>query len=129
MSFTIKATITSNPLQGFHFTFSKLKITLFIIYLAGGWCFLGNMIGSPISEYPALFTSEQSIMASSYVYFTEEELFFNKRSRRARHHQKSNKIWDFSIQRYVFLPFLSDKSIQGVFQCFQMMSGRQANIL
>ena len=54
-------------------------------------------------------------MASSYVYVTEE-LFFNKRSRRARQHQKSNEIWQLSIQRYVFLLVFSDKCTQDVFQ-------------
>ena len=63
--------------------------------------FLHNLIGSSIWEYPALFTSEQNKMVSSYVYVTEE-LFFNKRSSRARQHQKSNEIWQLSAQRYVF---------------------------
>ena len=55
-------------------------------------------------------------MASSYVYVTEEELFFNKRSRRARQHQKSNEIWQSSIRRYVFLLFLITKCAQYVHQ-------------
>ena len=28
--------------------------------------------------------------------------FFNKQSRRATQHQKSNEIWQLNIQRYVF---------------------------
>ena len=55
--------------------------------------FKRNLICSPVSEYPALFTSEQNKMASRFVYVTGEELFFNKRSCRARLNQKSNKIW------------------------------------
>ena len=55
-------------------------------------------------------------MASSYVYFTEER-FFNKRSRRARQHKKSNEIWQLSYnQRYVFLSVFSDTCTQDVFQ-------------
>ena len=54
-------------------------------------------------------------MASSFAYITEKELLFNKRSRCARQHQKSNEIWQLSIQRYVFL-FFSDKCTQDVFQ-------------
>ena len=41
---------------------------------------------------------------------------FNKRSRRARQHQKSNEIWQLSIQRYVFLLVFSDKCTQDVFK-------------
>ena len=54
-------------------------------------------------------------MASSYVYVTED-YFFNKRSRRARQHQKGNEIWQLSIQRCAFLKLFSDKCTQGVFQ-------------
>ena len=38
--------------------------------------FLHNLIGSSITEYPALFTSEQNKMASSFVYVTDEQLLF-----------------------------------------------------
>ena len=44
-------------------------------------------------------------MVSSYVYVTEKEILLNKRSRRARQHEKNNEIWQLSIQRYVFLLF------------------------
>ena len=74
-----------------------------------------SLIGSFISEYPALLTSEQNKIASSYVYVMGE-LLFNKRSPRARQHQTNHKIWQLSIQRYVFFLFFSDKCTQDVFQ-------------
>ena len=91
--------------------------------------FLRNVIGSSISEYPALFTSKQNKMASSFVYVTEEP-FFNKQSRYTRQCQTNNEIWQLSIQRYIFLLLFSDKFTQDVFIMFflQMMSGRQADV-
>ena len=50
--------------------------------------------------------------------FRQGRTFFNKRSCRARQHQKSNEIWKLSIQRYVFLLFFSDKCAQDVWKCF-----------
>ena len=69
-------------------------------------------------------------MASGFVYVKKEQLFFNKRYRRARQHQNSNKIWQLSIQRHVFLLLFSDKCTQDVFKifCLQMMSGLQADV-
>ena len=62
------------------------RISAFSMYFAGEQCFLRNLIGSSIPEYPAPFTSEQNKMASSFVYVTEE-LYPNKRSRRAIQYQ------------------------------------------
>ena len=59
----------------YHLQLSKYRINLFGTYLAGEQ-FLCNLICSSISEYPALLTSEENKMASSFVYVTEEELFF-----------------------------------------------------
>ena len=69
-------------------------------------------------------------MASSFVYVTEEELFFNKQSHRFRHYHKSNEIWPLSIQRYVFLLLFSDKCTQYERKmfCLQGISGRQADL-
>ena len=77
---------------------------------------MSNLIGSPFSEYPALFTSEKNKMALSFLYVKKEERLSNKRSRRARQHQKRNKIWQSSIKRYVFLLFFSGKCTQDVFR-------------
>ena len=99
------------------------------INIAGGWCFLRNLIGSSISECPALFTSKQNKMASSYIYVTEEELFFIKRSHRVRQHQKNNLICQLSVQRHV-LYVLAINVLRMCFKmlCLQMMSGRQTDI-
>ena len=75
-----------------------------------------NLIGSSISEYPALFTSEQNKMATSFVYFTEKEMFFTKPNRRARRYQTCNEIWQLIIERYVFLLHFSDNCPEDMFQ-------------
>ena len=49
-----------------------VEVTIISIYQAGEKCLLHNLIGSSISEYPAIFTSEQNKMASSFVSVTEE---------------------------------------------------------
>ena len=75
------------------------------------------MIGSSIWKYPTLFTSEYK-MASSFVYVTKEERFFNKRSHRARQYQNSNKIWHLGtvFKDMYFFYFFSDKCTKDVFQ-------------
>ena len=90
--------------------------------------FLRNLIDSSISEYPAPFTSEQNKMASSYVYVTEEELFFNKRSRRARHYQKKQRNFSIKYSKIcISFIFLAINALRMCFKMFrlQMMSGRQ----
>ena len=54
------------------------SINFISIYLAGGLCFLRNLIGSSISEYPALFTPVENKMASSYVSVKEEPFSINE---------------------------------------------------
>ena len=70
-------------------------------------------------------------MAPSFV-SVKEELLFNKRSRRTRQYQKSNEIWQLSIQSYVLLLLFSDKCTQDEFQikifCLLMIGGRQADV-
>ena len=94
----------------------QYRIMYISMYLAGEFCFMRNLIGPSISEYPVLFTSELNKMATSFVYFTEQELFFTKRNRRDRRYQICNEIWQLIIERYVFLLLFSDNCRQDVFQ-------------
>ena len=52
----------------------KIVIFLLNIYLGGEQCFLHNVVGSSISEYPALFTIQQNKMSSRFVSVTGEEI-------------------------------------------------------
>ena len=57
-------------------TKTKTKTIYFLsitIYLGGEWWFLRNLIGSAISEYPALFTSEENKMASHFASFNDDD--------------------------------------------------------
>ena len=68
-----------------------IYIYVFIMYLAGGQCFMGGLIGSSISKYPALFTFEQRKMMSSFVFVTEERLFYKTAMQNKS--LKYNDIW------------------------------------
>ena len=99
------------------------------MYLAGKQCFLRNLTGSPILEYPALFTSMQNKMASLFVKVTEEDLLFKQVKSPCHTIPKKKRNWQYCIQRYVFILLFSDKCTQDEFKmfCLQMMSGRQAD--
>ena len=67
-------------------------------------------------------TSEQNKMASRFGSVTEEELLFNKQSRRARQYQKNNEFGNKVFKdMYFFSVLFSDKCTQDVFKmlCLQ----------
>ena len=69
---------------------------------------LRNVIGSSVSEYPALFASERNKMASRFVSVTENELFSINESGWQNNSKKATKF--------------GNKSFKDMF-CLQMMNG------
>ena len=59
-------------------SFPISTLTPFSTYLAGKDRFLRNLIGSSISEHPALFTFEQNKMASHFVWNQASQAMPNK---------------------------------------------------
>ena len=75
----------------------------------------------------AINALEQNKMASSYLYVTKVELFFNKRSRRAIHYQKETKFGNKVFEDMYFLYFLAINALRISSKCFclRLISGRR----
>ena len=86
--------------------YNVMYIYIFSIYLTGGWYFLRNLIGSSISGYPALFTSEQNKMASSYVYVTEEEFFSINEVAVPGNTKKATKFGNKIFKVYIYSKYI-----------------------
>ena len=89
-------------------------IILFSIYLVGEYC-LYNLIGSCISEYPALFTSKQNKMTSSFVSVTEEELFLKNEVPVI---EKASKFGKKVFKDLHVLHFLAINAVRMYSKCF-----------
>ena len=101
----------------------------YLVYKWSPW--LKYLIGSSVSKYPVLFTSEQNKMASSFVYVTEVGNCFGKTEATVRDNTKKattfgNKVsWDTYLFFYLVMNAFRVCSKRFY---LQMTSGWQADV-